>query len=66
MQAKTKEDLRGICAFYASQEALMLPVYSNVIDYRNERGEWMPSLEREAIYETISTKRCLQRSRWAK
>ena len=53
VQAEAMEDFRGMCAFYASQEAPMPPVYSHVIDYRDERGERIPSGEREALYETI-------------
>ncbi len=53
VQAEAMEDFRGLCAFYTSQEAPMPPVYSHVIDYRDDQGERMPSSEREALYETV-------------
>ncbi len=53
LQAEAMDDFRGLCAFYRSRGIPMPPVYSHVIDYRDEKGERIPNSERDQLYEAV-------------
>ncbi|MCZ6633964.1 MAG: hypothetical protein O7G87_11205 [bacterium] len=53
VQAEAMADFCGLCRFYRDQDIPMPPVYSHVIDYRDEQGERISNSDREPLYEAI-------------
>ncbi len=53
LRAEAMDDFRGLCGFYGSRGLPMPPFYSHVIDYRDERGERIPTRERDQLYEAV-------------